>query len=146
MKRHRSPFRWVAFALVLFAGCVNTQTLPSLNFAVRVLDLESGLPVSGAQVIARLDSGLPQIPALELGPLITDQRGIVQVVSAERKMQIRGFDHNWVGGYSTWPWIHVVHPDYESSGFSPPSDTQREVAEKGGIVFKLQRKKSRPSP
>ena len=137
----RSRFVVIIAVCLLACGCVNVQTLPALKFSVRVLDLGSGAPISDAQVILFLSSGVSHVPDIQLGPIPTDSQGIARVISAEQKLQIRGFDHNWAGGFGSWPWIRVEHPDYETSGYSMPQDTEREVSQKGEVVFRVRKKR-----
>lgn len=135
-----TSFLALVFAIALLTGCVNTQVLPAHRITVRVVDATTGTPIPGATVSAWLHSRVAHVPDIEFPSTVSDAQGLALVVAPERKVQIRGFDHNWAGGYNTWPWIRAAHPDYESSGGYMGHHTEAIVTEKGELLYRLIRK------
>jgi hypothetical protein len=137
--------RALRFSLVLLGafalqGCTHVQSIAAFEFTVRVLDVADDKPVVGAEVFPSLSSGVANRPSIELGPLKTDAHGIVRVKFSGQSVKVSSFDSYFVGGYNSWPWIYVTHPDYQRSGYSPPDDTERNATTQGEVLIKMQRK------
>ncbi len=108
---------------LLFCGCVTTQTVGDLTVTGVVSDVETGLPLEGAEVFLRyLAQSNFGVHSKDGTPVITDSQGRFQV--PPEKIRLWGGGWGPLTGYiKDWPEVHFRKTGYKPDGkaFMHPS-------------------------
>lgn len=127
-----------ALACITFflSGCFTPQVMPEVNIDARVLDKETGKPISGAQLYMVYKGA----DVRERGPFFTDHDGFSKIVLESEAIWQSGAYAGFAGGYLRH--IKVEAEGYESTGYWE-SFNRGLLDEKSPFVFKMLSRRNR---